>query len=134
MLDVVRAGVNVVVIPSVLDLSLGYSYSFGRSNYSFSSTPGGAATGEPASVPEVENKFNIFNVVARYFINKEWTLKLGFQYERYDEKDFTTDTIQPSVAAVPGTTAAADLRSIVLGAKHPSYSNYIMALSLAYRF
>ena len=134
MLDVVHAGVNVVVIPSVLDLSLGYSYSFGRSKYSFSSTPGGAATGEPASVPEVENKFNIFNVVARYFINKEWTLKLGFQYERYDEKDFTTDTIQPSVAAVPGTTAAADLRSIVLGAKHPSYSNYIMALSLAYRF
>ncbi|RPI11334.1 MAG: MtrB/PioB family decaheme-associated outer membrane protein [Zetaproteobacteria bacterium] len=133
-LDVVNAGLNVVVIPSRLDLSLGYQFSFGQSKYEFSSTPGGAATGEPAALPEVENTFHIFNVVASYFLTKQWTLKLGYQYERYSEKDFTTDTIQPSVAAVPGTTAAADLRSIVLGAKHPAYEAHIVAMSVAYRF
>jgi hypothetical protein len=134
MLDVVHAGLNVVIIPNRLDLSLGYRWSDGRSKYTFSSTPGGAAAGEPASLPEVENTFHVFNVVARYFLTDQWTFKLGYQYERYAEKDFTTDTIQPSVAAVPGTTAAADLRSIVLGAKHPSYEAHIVAMSIGYRF
>jgi MtrB/PioB family decaheme-associated outer membrane protein len=133
-LDVVHAGLNIVVIPKIVDLSLGYQYSFGKSRYTFSSTPGGAAAGEPGSVPDVENNFHIINVVARYFITKQWTLKLGYQYERYNEKDFTTDTIQPAVAAVPGTTAAADLRSIVLGAQHPPYEAHIVAMSVAYRF
>jgi MtrB/PioB family decaheme-associated outer membrane protein len=134
LLDVVHAGVNIVVIPARLDLSFGYQFSFGQSKYTFASTPGGAAAGEPASLPDVENRFHIFNVVARYFLTREWLLKLGYQYERYEEKDFTTDTIQPSLAAVPGTTAAADLRSIVLGGTHPSYEAHIVAMSVTYRF
>ena len=82
----------------------------------------------------MENTFHIFNVVARFALTRELTFKLGYQYERYSEKDFTTDTIQPAVAAVPGTTAAEDLRSITLGAQHPPYEAHIVALSLVYRF
>ena len=45
-LDSVRAGVNLTVIPKRLDLSLGYSFSFGGSNVA--GRAGGAASGEPA--------------------------------------------------------------------------------------
>jgi MtrB/PioB family decaheme-associated outer membrane protein len=134
MLDTVHAGVNLVVVPQRLDLSFGYQFSFGRSRYVFGAASGGVAAGDPGDIPPVENTFHIFNVVARFALTRELTFKLGYQYERYSEKDFTTDTIQPAVAAVPGTTAAADLRSITLGAQHPPYEAHIVALSLVYRF
>lgn len=134
ILDTVHAGANLVVVPQRLDVSFGYQFSYGRSKYVYGATPGGSPNGQPGDVPPIENTFHIFNVVARLALTKEWTFKLGYQYERYLQKDFTTDTIEPAVAAVPGTTAAADLRSIVLGAQHPSYAAHIVAASLAYRF
>jgi hypothetical protein len=85
-------------------------------------------------VPDVENRFHIVNVVARYVLTQNWVLKLGYQYERYEEQDFTTDAIQPALADVPGSTSAADIRSIVLGATHPPYEAHIVALSVAFRF
>jgi outer membrane receptor protein involved in Fe transport len=142
-LDTVNVGANYAIIPSRLDLSLGYRFAFGRSEYVLKSVPGdgpdvnqvtNAGASEPGDVPNVENRFHIFNVVARYFLTQNWVVKLGYQYERYEEKDFTTDAIQPALADVPGSTSAADARSIVLGATHPPYEAHIVALSVAFRF
>jgi MtrB/PioB family decaheme-associated outer membrane protein len=142
-LDSVNVGASYVVIPAKLDVSLGYRFAFGKSQYDLSSVPGAgpvtaASTnplaGEPGAVPDVENRFHVFNVVGRFFLTQNIVLKLGYQYERYEEQDFTTDAIQPSLAAVPGSTAAADIRSIVLGATHPSYEAHIVAFSVGFRF
>ncbi len=134
LLDTVRAGVNVAVIPRRLDVSLGYTYTLGKSKQATSGIAGGAANGQPSDVPSTENKFHIFNIVARYFLTPQWTLKLGYQYERYTEKDFTTDGIGPALASNPETTATADLRSIILGAQHPPYEAHIVAFTLGYTF
>jgi opacity protein-like surface antigen len=134
ILDSVSAGVNLMIIPKRLDLTLGYRFSFGRSKQSVAGEPGGAASGEPAPVPTTENKFHVLNAVTSFYLTPQWTLKLGYQYERYAEKDFTTDGVSPSLANFTTNTAAADVRSIVLGAQHPNYEAHIVAFSVGYKF
>lgn len=133
-LDAVNVGANYTVIPAKLDFSAGYRFAFGKSRYQLGSVPGGAAASEPGDVPDVTNQFHVFNVVARYFLTPNWVLKLGYQYERYDEKDFTTDDVPPAIANLTAATAAADIRSITLGAQHPDYEAHIVALSVGFRF
>jgi MtrB/PioB family decaheme-associated outer membrane protein len=142
LLDTVHAGFTVDVLPKLLDVSFGYRFAFGRSKQGTAGVPGvagGSATvpdpGNPADVPTTENKFHVINVVVRYFLTPNWILKLGYQYERYEEKDFTTDGIGPSLAALPTPVlSAADARSIILGAQHPNYEAHIGAFSVTYRF
>jgi MtrB/PioB family decaheme-associated outer membrane protein len=133
ILDTVRAGVNFIVIPQRLDLDLGYSWSFGRSKFTLAGVPGGAAAGEPTPVDDITNELHIIHVVARLFLTPNWTLKVGYQYERYNETDFTTDGIPPALAALP-VLSAADARSIILGAQHPPYDAHIFAFSIGYKF
>jgi MtrB/PioB family decaheme-associated outer membrane protein len=133
ILDTVRAGVNYVLIPQRLDLDVGFSWSYGRSKYAVAGVPGGAAAGQPAPVEDVTNELYLVHVVTRLFLTPNWTLKVGYQYERYNEHDFTTDGIQPALAAFP-VLAAADARTITLGAQHPPYDAHIFAFSIGYRF
>jgi hypothetical protein len=133
ILDTVRAGVNFVVIPQRLDLDLGYSFSLGKSKFALSGVPGGAAAGEPTPVDDVKNELHIIHIVARLFLTPNWTLKVGYQYERYSETDFTTDGVPPALAALP-VLSAADARSIILGAQHPAYDAHIVAFSIGYKF
>jgi len=133
-LDTVRVGANVLVVPKRFDVSFGYTYTFGKSVQRTAGTPGGVASGDPSGVPDTENTFHIFNVVGRYFLTPQWILKLGYQYERYEEKDFTSDGIGPALASNAESTATADLRSIILGAQHPPYEVHIVAFSLGYQF
>ncbi len=131
----VRAGANIAVIPKRLDVSLGYTWSFGESKQGTAGVPGGLASGDPTDVPNTKNALQIFNVVGSYYLTPQWTLKLGYQYERYSETDFTTDGIAPPLAALPvSPLAQADARSIVLGAQHPPYRVHIVAFSLTYKF
>ena len=132
LLDSVQAGLNLDVIPKRLDLGLGYRFSFGRTKFTLTGVPGGAAAGEPTPVDDIDNRFHVFNAVARYFLTPNWTLKLGYQYERYEETDFTTDGIPQSLANLGLSTA--DVRTIILGAQHPPYEAHIVAFSLGYRF
>lgn len=134
LLDSVNAGVNLALIPKRLDLGLEYSLSFGRSKMTAFGAPGGQAAGEPTVFPMIENLLHVFNVNARWYLTPQWTVKLGYQYERYWENDFTTDGVSPSLAKFQGTINVGDIRSIVLGAQHPSYEAHIVALSLAYKF
>ena len=134
ILDSVSAGLNLMIIPKRLDLTLGYRFSFGRSKQSVAGVPGGAAAGEPGAVPTTENQFHVLNAVTSFHLTPQWTLKLGYQYERYTEKDFTTDGVSPSLANFTTNTSAADVRSIVLGAQHPPYEAHIVAFSVVYKF
>jgi hypothetical protein len=142
LLDVVHAGLTMDVIPKRLDVSFEYRFAFGRSEQDTAGVPGssgGSAAvpdpGNPSAVPTTENTFHVFNVVMRYFLTPNWILKLGYQYERYEEKDFTTDGINPPLAALPTPVlSTADARSIILGAQHPNYEAHIGAFSVIYRF
>ena len=135
ILDTVQTGLDLVVVPRRFELSFGYRYAFGRSKQSVAEVPGGAAAGNPTAVPETENKFHVFNVVARYFLTPHWTLKLGYQYERYEEQDFTTDGVGPALAGSSNAVlAAADARSIILGSQHNPYEAHIVAFTVGYKF
>ena len=131
----VRTGANIAVIPNILDVSLGYTWSYGLSKQETAGVPGGLPSGDPTDVPNTKNALQIFNVVGSYYLTPQWTLKLGYQYERYSETDFTTDGIAPPLAALPvSPISQADARSIVLGAQHPPYEVHIVAFSLKYKF
>jgi MtrB/PioB family decaheme-associated outer membrane protein len=133
-LDTFRVGLDLQVVPSRLDLSLGYAFALGKSELPASGVPGGAAAGQPANFPDTKNQLQIVNAVARFFLTPQWSLKLGYQYERYAERDYTTDGVPPALAGLGGATAQADARSIVLGAQHPPYEAHIVAFSVGYKF
>ena len=85
-------------------------------------------------MPTTENTLPRPEFVTSYYFTPQWTLKLGYQYERYAEKDFTTDGIPPSGWRFPHHHWQADARSIVLGAQHPPYEVHIVAFTLEYKF
>jgi opacity protein-like surface antigen len=86
-------------------------------------------------VDDIENLFHVANVTARLFLTPNWTLKLGYQYERYEEEDFTADGIAPALAGLPvSALGQADARTILLGAQHPPYEAHIVAFTLGYKF
>ena len=128
---------NLVVIPERLDFALSYRYTYGRSKIGSGSVPGGAASGEPAAWPEIKNTFHVVNVTSRYHVNRHWSLKINYAYERYLESDFTTDGVSPSLAnfSLDGfSTGRADARSVLLPVQHPDYHAHIVAFTTSYQF
>jgi MtrB/PioB family decaheme-associated outer membrane protein len=138
LLDTLHAGLTFVIVPQRVDLGLDYRYTFGRSKREQSSNPGGLPAGEPASVPEIKNVFHVANVVIRHYLTTQWTLKVGYSYERYRETDFTVDTVSPSLANVSAggftTPAAGDVRSVLIPIQHPAFEAHIVAFSVGYKF
>lgn len=140
ILDTWHAGMNLVAVPQVLDLSLEYRYTFARSKYGMSGVPGQsvATAEEPASMPEIKNVFHVVNASARYHVTSQWMLRLVYLYERYQETDFTVDNITPSLAnvTVDGFTpvTAGNVRSVLIPIQHQAFEAHFVGFSVGYKF
>jgi len=138
ILDTWHAGMNALVLPERLDVSLDYRYVFGRSKYGMSESAGGLDAGNPAPMPDIKNVFHVVQASARYRLTLNWTLKVVYLYERYLESDFTVDNVTPSLANVVvdgvGTQSASDVRSVLIPIQHGAYEAHFMGFSVAYRF
>jgi hypothetical protein len=69
-------------------------------------------------------------------------LRGGFAYERYSEKDYARDPMQPFMGlyevsftqAGASTLNAAGIQSTYLGATSPGYETYILSAFVRYEF
>ena len=138
ILDTIHTGFKVVAIPERFNVSLSYRYNIGSSKIGSNSAPGGLEAGEPAPVPDITNSFHGINLTGRYRLTSHWIAQVNYIYEKYLEKDFTTDGITPSLAdvAVDGfnTSSASDIRSVLLPLQHPNAAIHFVGFSLGYHF
>jgi len=80
-------------------------------------------------------------IVARYRLTEKLMLRGGFAYERYTERDWARDPMQPFMGNLdsdrpipPGVPQAVGVQSVWLGATRSNYEAYILGGFVRYEF
>ncbi|MBI4839604.1 MAG: MtrB/PioB family outer membrane beta-barrel protein, partial [candidate division NC10 bacterium] len=128
-------GLNAVLdlLPKKFDVSLGYVVTFGYTTIRNKNL--GAFTTALAQAFDYDKIYNVLQtvkVVARYHLTEKLQARLGYAYERYNERDFARDPMKPFMGDVD--TSAAGIRSVFLGATQPNYEAHILSAFLRYEF
>jgi MtrB/PioB family decaheme-associated outer membrane protein len=128
----IHAGLRATLIPELLDLLFEASYARGDSEIKTRNpvTPRSGTAAQRTSAtakpfPDLENTLLRLGTAVRYRFAKAWSVSLGYLFEKFDETNFRTDTLNPFQAA---TT------SIYLGNDLKDYTAHIITLALGYRF
>jgi len=139
-----NVGVNATLdfIPKKFSVTLGYNVALGYTTIKTSNPNFSAATSPSATAYYWDKVFNVlqtFRITSKYSITEKLSLRGGFAYERYAEKDFARDPMQPFMGfydqAVPGgPLVASAVQSVFLGATVPSYEAYIFSAFVRYEF
>lgn len=127
-------GATADLIPKKLDLSLGYSIALGFTVVDSKNL--GAHTAGASSLAtdrdRVSNILQTIRLMARYHFTEKFQARLGYTFERYTERDFARDPMQPWMGNVDTSTAGT--QSVFLGATQPSYESHTVGFSLRYGF
>ena len=128
----VYAGLKAALIPKKLDLriDMNYSTSLGRVETRNPTAPvsGSAAqnaTAKAQRFPAFEDSLVHLEAALIYHFLKNWSAKVGYMFEMFDNNDWRTNTLNPFV---PGVS------SIWLGNNLRDYTAHMMGLSVSYRF
>jgi MtrB/PioB family decaheme-associated outer membrane protein len=128
----VYAGLKAALIPKTLDLriDLNYSTSLGRidTRNPLPPTSGTAAQNNSATAqrfPAFEDSLVHLEASLIYHFLKNWSAKVGYMFEMFENNDWRTNTLNPFV---PGVS------SIWLGNNLRDYTAHMMGVSVAYRF
>ena len=128
----VYAGLKAALLPRVLDLrvDLNYSTSLGRvdTRNPIPPTSGSAAQNNSATAqrfPAFEDSLVHLEAALIYHFLKNWSAKVGYMFEMFDNNDWRTNTLDPFVAGVSSIWLGNDLRN---------YTAHLMGASVAYRF
>ncbi len=143
---------NAVVnlIPKKLDLTVGYGVTFGYTTIRTANTGAGytpppitatsTSTTQAFDWDKIQNVLQTFRVMGRYRLTEKLQLRGGFAYERYNEKDFARDPMQPFMGDFERVTptspfpVTAGIQSVYLGATVPNYEAYILSAFVRYEF
>lgn len=131
--DTVGAGLDLVLIPKRLDLKLAYSLSSATGE--IRTRPLGTPTVvgfTAADWPNTTSRIHRLDTSLSYRLGANVSLRLSYVYERYLERDFATDVMQPYMEGTSNFNLDAR-RSIYLGATQPSYDAHIVGFSLRFK-
>jgi len=128
---------------------LGYAVTFGYTTIRAKNVGPGYSppvlTSSSTSTTQAFDWDKIFNVlqtvkvVGRYRLTEKLSVRGGFAYERYTERDFARDPMQPfmgdfEMVSPTGPTPNAGIQSAWLGATQPNYEAYIFSAFVRYEF
>jgi MtrB/PioB family decaheme-associated outer membrane protein len=123
-------GINRVVVPKKLTVDFALSYNRDYSKTRLKSVPGGNASGNGADWPSVRYSYLAPSLSLDYTCSPDRVLRLAYYYERYTERDFQYDIMQPYMGIIdPGAPTG-----IFLGSRVPGYTGHIVSLQLQQRF
>jgi hypothetical protein len=134
-------GADATLIPNRLNFKLMWTYSDADTIIrSFNPIPPalhppttGAAqqtTATAVNFPTDSTNLNTLTATLRYYLTKNWSMKAQFQWERFRESNWQTDTL-----GLTGPTNLPPTTDVYLGAKFlQNYDAYIGALTLRYQF
>jgi hypothetical protein len=138
---------TVHVIPKKFDVTLGAAVNFGYTT--FQNTNPSLNVGGTTVVPsataypwdKVSNVLQIYKIIAKYNVTEQWSVRGGFAYERYTEKDWARDPMAPFMGYYdsdrptgPPPIIGAATQSVWLGATQPNYESYIFSAFVRYEF
>ena len=142
-----NVGVNAVVdiIPKKFDVTLGYMVTFGYTtfeNFNPDLNSGGVTNIPQATTfnwDKVLNVLQTFRIMGRYRLTEKLSVRGGFAYERYNERDFARDPMQPFMGFFASDRPGGALQtgadqSVFLGATVPNYESYTFAGFVRYDF
>lgn len=140
-----NVGLNATVniIPKKFDVTMGYVVNFGYTTFQNTNLNLSAATAVPQAYPyawdRVLNVLQTFRILGRYRVTDQLSVRGGFAYERYNEKDWARDPMAPFMGFYDsdrpnGPAIAAASQSVWLGATQPNYEAYIFSALVRYAF
>jgi MtrB/PioB family decaheme-associated outer membrane protein len=128
----IHLSAKATLIPNRLEAGFDLSYSTATGEVQNSNpvkpTSGTAAQRANATVrpfPDLEDKLLRVEASLRYLFTSHWTFSVGYIFERFDQSDFRTDTLNPFM---PGSA------SVWLGSDPGDYTAHILVMSVGYRF
>jgi MtrB/PioB family decaheme-associated outer membrane protein len=131
IVDTVGAGLDLALIPKRLDLKLGYSYSTATGKVRARPLGTPTVVGFTAvDYPDTKSRLHQLEAALRYHLAANFSAKLSYIYERYLERDFATDVMQPYMVDLDSGAS----RSIFLGATQPNYEAHFVGLSFRFKF
>ncbi len=146
-------GADATLIPNRLNFKLMWTYSDAKtiidsfnpvtpsSGQAVATVPPGTSAGSPLpgaqrstatayNFPTDSTSLNTLTASLRYYLTKNWSMKAQFQWERFRETNWQTDTL-----GLTGPTNLPPQTDVYLGAKFlQDYDAYIGALTLRYQF
>jgi MtrB/PioB family decaheme-associated outer membrane protein len=129
--NILSVGAIMDVIPKKLDLNLSYGVTFGYTDINSGNLYAGCVGAACAfGYPTVQNVQQAARAVARYHLTEKLSLRGGFAYERFSERNFARDPMAPFMGYFDTSTAGS--QSVWLGATTPSYETYTIAAFLRY--
>lgn len=131
IVDTVGAGVDLALIPKQLDLRLGYGFSTATGEVksrALGSNPAPSITA--VNFPDTKSRLHELTARLSYHLSRNVTARLAYIYERWTDKDFATDVMQPYMESVDSGAS----RSVFLGATRPNYGVHIIGLSFRFKF
>ncbi|MEI8190738.1 MAG: MtrB/PioB family outer membrane beta-barrel protein, partial [candidate division NC10 bacterium] len=135
---IVSVGAVIDVIPKKFDINLGYGVTFGYTNidnnnvYAAGCPAPGTATSCAYNYDKIQNVLQTAKVVGRYRLTEKLSLRGGFAYERFNERNFARDPMAPFMGAFDTSTTS--IQSVWLGATTPNYESYTFAGFVRYEF
>jgi len=127
----VGLGAIVDVIPKIFDINLGYAVTFGYTTIKAQNL-NPAFTTAAGNFDRIQNVLQTFRIVGRYRLTEKLSVRGGFAYERYNERNFAKD---PMLAFMGNyDTSGGGILANWVGATVPNYEAYITSLFVRYDF
>lgn len=133
----------VTFVPKKFDVTLGYGVTFGFTSFRTTNLNFVGGTTQASATAynwdRVSNILQTFRIIGKYRLTEKFSLRGGFAYERYTDRDFARDPMAPFMGgyeqAVPGGPPVnAGILSVYLGSTQPSYESYIFSAVARYDF
>jgi len=115
-------GIKLALLENKLDIGLDYSYSRSKGNIDIDSDIFASSSIVP--FPDLESKLHTSKLYATYKLSESLSMRLNFIYEKYQEKDWTIDSIAHDTIA----------NVLTLGQQNQPYDAYMLSTSLRYQF
>ncbi len=135
----VTAGLQMTLIPNLLDLDVDYAFQRAKDQNRANGTTGsgiGSVSGATDWPVDVNTLHELTTALA-YHATKSITLKAYWRWERYDITDFRTDALMPFMAGSSvnsRTGVISPSTDVFLGNQWGDYNAHIFGLSAVYKF
>jgi len=113
-------GIKLAVLENKLDIGLDYAYSRSKGRIDSESDVNSSIL----PFPDLETKLHSSKLYATYKVNDTLSIKFNYIYEKYQEKDWTIDNVEPdTISSV-----------LALGQQNLPYKAHMLSASLRYQF
>jgi MtrB/PioB family decaheme-associated outer membrane protein len=132
----VGVGAVVDVVPKKFDINLGYGVTFGYTTIKATNLNAGF-TSAAGNWDKIQNVLQTVKIVGRYRLTEKLSVRGGFAYERYNERNFLRDPMQPFMGYYDTSCrsgACGSIQSVWLGATTPNYESYTLGCVARYDF